>query len=167
MGLKLSTGLRNAMLNASGKSFTDALTQGASGTAGSGGTCTRINIYSGAEPATADAAATGTLLCTITNTTGVSSDYNLAFLTSTVGILAKNTDTWQGTCVASGTAGYFRVIRSPTAASIPDTGASSTTEIRLQGDIATSGAVLNLSNPVLVNAAVQNVDYFSMTLPGA
>ena len=122
---------------------------------------------SGAEPATADAAATGTLLCTITNTTGVSTDYNLAFLSATVGILTKNTNTWQGTNIDSGTAGYFRVVRAPSASTLPDNGSLSTTQIRLQGDIATSGAVLNLSNPILADGAVQNVDYFSMTLPGA
>jgi hypothetical protein len=56
MTMRLSTGLRN-FLNKEG-SFDDALRNG------------WIEIYSGAQPASADAAATGTLLCTISNAAG-------------------------------------------------------------------------------------------------
>lgn len=56
MTLKYSTAARNFM--AGHGSFKDAFQNG------------RIEIYTGAQPATADAAATGTLLCTITNGSG-------------------------------------------------------------------------------------------------
>jgi hypothetical protein len=53
MSLKFSTAARNAMAGIF--SYKDCFQNG------------RIEIYSGAQPATADAAATGTLLCTITS----------------------------------------------------------------------------------------------------
>ena len=56
MTLKYSTGLRSFMLEDG--SFRQALNNG------------RIEIYSGAQPATADAAVTGTLLCTLTAASG-------------------------------------------------------------------------------------------------
>lgn len=56
MALRISTGLRNFLL--SGGSLKQAMTGG------------RIEIYSGTQPASADAAATGTLLVTITDASG-------------------------------------------------------------------------------------------------
>ena len=56
MTLRLSTALRNAILN--GGSVKDALQGG------------KILIYSGSQPATADTAPSGTLLCTITDNSG-------------------------------------------------------------------------------------------------
>lgn len=56
MTLKYSTAARNFMAGIG--SFKDAFMNG------------RIEIYTGTQPATADAAATGTLLCTITNNSG-------------------------------------------------------------------------------------------------
>lgn len=57
MTIKHSTGLRNALMGF--MPFKQALHGG------------RIEIYSGAQPATSDAAVTGTLLCTITDNSGV------------------------------------------------------------------------------------------------
>ena len=56
MTMRLSTGLRNFLAN--GASYAGALENG------------RIEIYTGAQPASADAAVQGTLLCTITNNSG-------------------------------------------------------------------------------------------------
>lgn len=56
MTLRISTGLRNHLL--SGGSLKDALNNG------------RIEIYSGSQPASADAAVSGTLLVTITKSSG-------------------------------------------------------------------------------------------------
>ena len=56
MTLRLSSGLRNALLN--GGSLKQALSGG------------KLKIYSGSQPATADAAPTGTLLATITAASG-------------------------------------------------------------------------------------------------
>jgi hypothetical protein len=56
MTLRLSSGLRNMMLN--GHSLKGCLGGG------------KLKIYTGSQPATADAAPTGTLLCTITDASG-------------------------------------------------------------------------------------------------
>lgn len=56
MTLRLSSGLRNHLLN--GGSMKQAFSGG------------KLKIYSGSQPSTADAAPTGTLLCTITDNSG-------------------------------------------------------------------------------------------------
>ncbi|MDD5375275.1 hypothetical protein [Acidithiobacillus sp.] len=141
--LKISTGLRNAMLDSA--TLRTALSLG------------KVMIYSGVAPVTADAAVTGTLLCTITNNstaTGVTMDVAAA------GTIAKtSTEVWSGVNVATGTASYYRHVAAG------DTGASSTTEARVQGLIATSGAELNLTSVTLSSAATQTIDFYSITLP--
>lgn len=144
MTLKVSTGLRNKLLDT-----------GSLATLMAGGL---IKIYSGYPPASADDAASGSLLCTISlNSTGTG--VNMAS-TATGGVLAKSTsETWSGVVALSGAATYYRHV----AAS--DTGASSTTQARLQGEIATAGAELNLSSTTLTSGATQTVDYYSVALP--
>jgi len=144
MTLKVSTGLRNKLLDT-----------GSLATLMAGGL---IKIYSGTPPASADDAASGSLLCTISlNSTGTG--VNMAS-TATGGVLAKSTsETWSGVVALSGAATYYRHV----AAS--DTGASSTTQARLQGEIATAGAELNLSSTTLTSGATQTVDYYSVALP--
>lgn len=144
MTFKISTGARNVML------LTSPLkTQLAAGF---------IKIYSGAVPADADAAVTGTLLVTISNNstgTGINLD------TTAVGgvILKLASETWSGTVATGGTASYYRHVGSA------DSGVLSTTQPRLQGDVATSGQELNLSSVSLVSAATQTIDYYSIALP--
>jgi hypothetical protein len=70
MTMRLSTGLRN-FLNKQG-SVAGALRNG------------RIEIYSGAQPTSADAAVTGTLLCTITGNSGAPTNEVLATGTVTL-----------------------------------------------------------------------------------
>ncbi len=141
--LKTSTGLRTAMLGTA--SARTALNLG------------KINIYSGAVPATADAAVTGTLLCTITNNstaTGITLD------TAVAGSIPKTAaEVWSGVNVATATASYYRHVGAS------DTGALSTTEPRVQGLIATSGAELNLTSVALSSGATQTIDFYSITLP--
>ena len=143
MAIKTSTGLRTGMLGGTG--FNEAMTLGS------------IKIYSGTPPATADAAPTGTLLCTITNN---STATGLTFATPSGGtILKASAETWSGNNVASGTAGYYRLV------SATDTGALSTTEARVQGTVSTSGGDMNLSDTALVSGAPQRIDFYSFTLP--
>ena len=141
--LKTSTGLRTAMLGSA--PLRDVLSSGS------------IKIYTGTAPGTADAAATGTLLCTITNNstaTGVTMDVAVG------GAIQKAAaEVWSGVNVASGTAGYYRHCAPG------DTAGVSTTEPRVQGDIATSGAELNLTSVTLSNGATQTLDFYSITLP--
>lgn len=143
MTVKTSTGLRNAMLDTA--SFRAAM---ASFT---------LKIYSGTEPATADAALSGnTLLVEIKNAGGV-----LSFEAAAVnGVLDKAAaETWSGVIAASGTAAFYRLVLSG------DTEALSTTDKRVQGSVGTIGADLNLSSVALTLSATQNIDYFSMALP--
>ena len=92
MTIKASTGLRNGTL-ATG-SLRSLLNGG------------RINIYAGAEPATADAALGGaTLLCAVTvNSTGTGINFDT---TASGGVLQKAPgEVWSGVNVATGVASY-------------------------------------------------------------
>tara|TARA_R110002110_G_scaffold415835_1_gene657228 strand:+ start:42617 stop:43057 length:441 start_codon:yes stop_codon:yes gene_type:complete len=142
---KVSTALRNAMLaTGSFKSIMD------------GGF---LKLYSGAVPASADdALGAAVLLVTISVSAGGT---GLTFeATATNGILSKATaETWQGVNAASGTATFFRF--APSA----DTGVSSTTEPRVQGNVGVIGSDLNLSNTSLTASAIQTINHFNVALP--
>lgn len=145
MALKASTGLRNGLL-----------TTGSLASLLNGGL---IRIYTGAVPATADAAVSDAdLLCTI-SLDGAGGGISLAG-TASAGIIAKSTaESWSGTNAATGTATFFRHVAAG------DTGDESITAPRLQGQVATAGAELNLSSTNLISGAVQTIDYYSIALP--
>jgi len=112
-----------------------------------------IRIYSGSQPSDADQAETGTLLATIT-------PVNLGpTVSGTVSKLAS--ETWQVNAVATGTAGYFRFY-----ASAVNTGAD-ITAVRMDGNIGTSGATLNLSTTNIVSGAPVVITTFQITMPAA
>jgi hypothetical protein len=144
MAFKTSTGARNSMLSSG--SLKSALTAGF------------IKIYSGTVPATADAAVTGTLLCTISiNSAGTGINFDTA---ASGGVLSKATsEVWSGVNVATGTASYYRHVASS------DDGTLSTTAVRLQGAVGLVGAELNLSSVSLTSGATQTIDYYSVALP--
>lgn len=147
MALSLSTGLRDAILDTAG--LNTNLDAG------------EIRIFSGAAPSLADDTETGTLLVTINTVTG--SGFNTKFQnTATTGTLSKQTNTWDGVAVASGTAGYFRYC-----ASTSDAGGTSTSEIRIQGAVATSGSELNMSSTTITSGATTTIDTFDITMPAA
>lgn len=254
MTLRLSTGARNKMLNASG--FSGLFNKGS------------INIYSGSQPATADAAPTGTLLgivtvgsgaltqetqatgtivitaaasgsvgsitvgtfniipdgavnavagdtaatavalaaainrcgifsATVSGSTvtikprpgsgaaynglaltgslttvtatygggtvsgGVAAANGLTFADPATGVLGKPAATaWSFAGVAAGTAGWFRFIGSAL-----DDNSLSTTNVRLDGSIATSGGDMGLSNISVAVSAPNTVDRFNVTQP--
>ncbi len=147
MALSLSTGLRNGILDAN--PLNTLLDAG------------EIRIFSGSGPSTANDTETGTLLVTINTVTG--SGFDLKFLdTAASGVLSKSINTWDGVAVATGTAGYFRYC-----ASTSDAGGTSTTEIRIQGAVATSGAELNMSSTSITSAATTTIDTFDITMPAA
>lgn len=145
MAIKLSTGLRNAMLGSS--DLASALDSGF------------IKIYAGTAPTSADDAITEshTLLCTISvsgNGTGVTMDPPVS------GVIGKNTgEVWSGTNVASGTASFYRHVGDD------DTAASSTTEPRIQGSVALAGGDMNMTSVALSSGAVQTLDYYTVALP--
>jgi hypothetical protein len=142
---KVSTGLRNHMLAIG--SFKSAMDLGF------------LNIYTGTEPATADAAlGAATLLCTISVNGGGA---GLTFDTPAVGgVLSKTTgQNWQGTIVATQTATFFRFVQPG------DTGLLDAAAKRVQGNIALVGGDLNLSNILLTAPAIQTINHFNVALP--
>lgn len=144
MTIQVSTALANAMLLSN--PFKTTMAAGF------------IKIYSGSPPTNGDAAVTGTLLCTISISsggTGINMD-----VTAAAGVLAKApAETWSGVNAATGTAGYFRHVAAG------DTGVLSTTQPRLQGLVGTVGSDLNLTSVSLVAAATQTVDFYTVALP--
>lgn len=147
MALNLSTGLRDAILDTAG--LNTNLDAG------------EIRIFSGSAPSLANDTETGTLLVTINTVTG--SGFDCKFQdTATAGVLSKQVNTWDGVAVATGTAGYFRYC-----ASTSDAGGTSTTEIRIQGAVATSGAELNMSSTAITSGATTTIDTFDITMPAA
>lgn len=139
----ISTGLRNHLM-ATG-SLLDALEGG------------DIKIYSGTIPANADAAlGSAVLLCTVT---GAPSGIEFESAPVAGVLLKKVSQAWTGTNAASGTASFFRVVQSS------DTGASSSSEVRLQGTVGILGADLELTNVELVASATLNINSGAFTLP--
>ena len=149
MTTRLSTGLRTLLAGTTG--FATTFTNGV------------IEIYSGTQPASADAAVTGTLLGTVTLGSGAftpgSPANGLTFDVAANGAVGKS-GVWSFAGVAAGTAGWFRL-----KANGVDAGAVSNTLPRLDGSIATSGADLNLSNIAIAIGAPTTVDSFTFTFP--
>ena len=150
MTIKLSTGLRNGMLGTTG--FSGIFANGI------------IEIYSGAQPATADAATTGTLLGTVTMANGAftpgTATNGLTWAAPASGAVTKSTDLWQFTGVAAATAGWFRL-----KGNALDSNGVSTTLPRLDGNIGSSGADMNLSNLSIAVGAITTIDIFSFAIP--
>ena len=142
--MKRSTGLRNYML-ASG-SFKAAL-------AG-----TVLRIYGGAAPASADESiGSAVLLCTISvdgDGTGVTLD-----ATASGGVIVKNpSEVWTGDVTTTGTASFFRMEFAA------DTGAFSTSAVRMQGTVGLVGADLNFSSINLGLGDARRINYFAASI---
>lgn len=150
MAFRLSTGLTNAMMASS--SFKAAL-EGAAGFL--------IDIYSGTQPANPDTAASGTLLVTVSlSGAGTGMHFETA---ATAGMIPKKvSETWSGTGLATGTAGWFR-IRLTTEAGT----AATTTLARADGSIATSGADMNLGSLTVTVGAPFLLSAGEFSLPTA
>ena len=149
MAIRFSTGLKDAVLGSIG--FKGSLDAGV------------IKIYTGAQPANADAAATGTLLGTVTIDAGTTfpADY-INFDAPSGGVIAKAAaENWKFNGSADGTAGWFRYIGDPAS---DDGSSQSTTYPRLDGSVAKTGGDLNLSNTAIVTAAPHTVDVFQLTM---
>lgn len=145
MTLKTSTGLRNQLLDTD--SLRNIMDLGT------------LKIYGGTVPADADAALTGaTLLCTITNnSTATGLTLDSAAVDGTLG--KAPAEVWSGVNAASGTATFYRHVAAG------DTGAASTTQARVQGEVAVFGAELNLTSTTLASGATQNIDFYTLALP--
>lgn len=92
---------------------------------------------------------------------GVAAANGLWFEAGASGILTKRSaQVWSGVAVASGTAGWFR-LKGPLA----DADADSTTLLRMDGSIATSGGNLTMSPTTMTVGATQTLASFSPTIP--
>lgn len=149
MTMRLSTGIRNKLLDGgSGGGIKGSLNLGF------------IAIMSGAQPTSADAAATGTLLGTVSvNGAGT----GLTFDASVAGVISKAAaETWRFTGLADGIAGWFRFYApGDTITNV------STTAARIDGAIGSSGGELNLTNLTVGVGQVNTADGFTVTQPGA
>jgi len=144
MALRLSTGLRNKMLDTGSVKTIFA--------AGS------IEIYTGVQPADADQTPTGSLLVSIDMAgAGINFEVN-----ATAGTLEKlASEVWSANAAATGTAGWYRL------KAAADTDAVSTTEARIDGTVGTFGADLAISSTAVVSGAPQTIDAYSITIPTA
>lgn len=153
MTIRLSTGLRNAMVGDVG--MKNAFAKGV------------LYVYSGAQPTSADSAVQGTLLAKVTVDGGAfafgSPDNGLSLDAAANGAVAKAAaENWKATATAAGTAGWFRLMGNTS-----DNLASSTTLARMDGSIGISGADLSLPAIDFVIGTPITVDQFSFTLPAA
>lgn len=149
MTIRFSTGLRTNLAGALG--FAATFEKGI------------IEIRTGTQPVSADAAPTGTLLGVMTLASGAftpgSPTNGLTFDAAAAGAVSK-TGTWSFVGVATGTAGWFRL-----KGNAYDNDAVSTTLARMDGSIASSGADLNLSNISITIGAPNTCDTFVYTQP--
>jgi len=110
--------------------------------------------------------ATTTITKTDTNMAGgVYSANGLKFGDSANGALVKKTgQSWSGVATGTGTAGWFRM-----KGAVSDAGALDSSEVyhRLDGNVGTSGANLNLSSTSIVTSATQTLSTFTLTEPAA
>lgn len=88
-----------------------------------------------------------------------SSIYTLQFGPPTAGVISKTSDVWSGVGLLAGVATYGRLVL-PT-----DDGTLSSTQIRAQGNVATSGAEITMSNTSVTVGATSTVDGASITKP--
>ena len=140
MAVRLSGGLKNFALDSG------------LGTAFDGGTG-RINVYTGAQPATADTAASGTLLGTLTLPTDV-------FAAASGGAIAINAVTGDSSADATGTAGWCRFYR--TGDTAPGS-AGGATDRRLDLLIGTD---ISIDNASVVAGGTINLTSYSLTHGG-
>lgn len=109
------------------------------------GNSAELKVYTGSQPASADDAASGTLLVTISGA---------YFGTAAAGAIALDSGMgpYQGNAVASGTAGWGRLTFSD--GSVVD------------GSVATSGAQFNISSTSIASGDVVIFNSCTITMPG-
>ena len=149
MTIRLSTGMRNKLLDG-----------GAAGGIKGSFNLGFMAILTGSQPTSPDDPATGTRLGTVSVNGGGT---GITFDSAAAGVIAKAVaETWRFTGLADGTAGWFRLYQAA------DTITNSSTSVaRIDGNIGSSGADLNLSNLSITTGQVNTVDTFTITMPGA
>lgn len=132
----MATKLTNAVASALANAITAAA---------DAGTAAKIRIYGGAEPATADTAASATVLATFTCS-------DPSFPAASNGVITLSGTPLTVAASASGTATHFRLL----------TSADLTI---LQGTVATSGAQLNLNTTTITSGVNVTITSGTITVP--
>jgi hypothetical protein len=152
MAIRLSTGLVN------GLAVTDCLKNLLEGTSNAG---FFIDIYTGTRPASPDAAATGTKLARITAAAGARLHLEAA-VTSAGRIDIEADEAWSAVGLANGTAGYYRLVTNS------DDGTTlSTTAVRIDGTVATSGGDATMTSTTVATGAPFTISTGYFSLPTA
>lgn len=116
----------------------------------------KLEIRSGSQPDSADDAASGTLLLTITESSGAFVDgvatNGLEFGDPSDGTIAKDGTTWSGAAVATGTAGWWRLY-------------SNVGGFNVDGNCGTSGTNMVMASTSISTGATTTIDTFSLTYP--
>lgn len=149
MALNFSTGFKNAILDTGSlkATFDDGF----------------ITIYAGTIPADADAAiGAATALVTYSDNgavpaLGTGLDLEASAVAGAISKAAAQI--WKGTAGSTGTAAFFRYEQ------LADTGAASTTEIRIQGTVGGGGADLFVTSTTFTSAVEYTLDMFSISVP--
>lgn len=145
MGLKVSTGLANHLLSGSGLRAALAGME--------------LRVYSGTEPASADASI-GSATLLVTYSDGGTGD-PLEFEPEAIGAVLEKSSSqvWQGEAVATGQATFCRLL-------LPsDTDGNSNTAVRLQGDVGVAGKFLNITSTSISVGAPQRCGAFAIAQP--
>ena len=149
MAIRLSTGLRTALMGGAG---------------GTGGLKTLLDggvmdLFTGSQPASADYIETGTKLVRISSTSGTSVNDGLRFGTAAAGVLPLTTPVWSGVVAVAGVAGYFRFYGTS------GTSGTSASTWRMDGAVGVAGADLNLTHTSLALDSTLTIKTFSLTEP--
>jgi hypothetical protein len=132
MALQYSETYRNAMLDA----FEDSV-----------GTAAKLQLRTGAQPATCATADSGTLIAELTLPSDWMNDASTGSKTKL--------GTWTGTASSGGTPAHFRVKNS----------AGATTH--MQGTVGQGSGDLSLDNTTITNGQTITISTFTLTAPGA
>jgi hypothetical protein len=148
MTVRLSTGLCAALLKG-----------GTTGGIQGGFNGCFVNVYQGAQPADADTGIPNLLLGTATLNDDGSS--GLHFDDPVLNVISKAVaEVWRFHGLAQGIAGCFRIYMTGDTVT-----ANSTTAVRADGSVGTSGADAIVSNTSIVVAASTTIDALAITMP--
>jgi hypothetical protein len=106
----------------------------------------KLRIYTGTKPATPETAAAGVLLAELSLNAA-------AFAPAAGGVATANAITSDPAAAATGTAGWFRIVRADGSTPVVD------------GDVGTSGADLNMATTSIVAGAIISCSALTLTLP--
>ena len=121
-----------------------------------------IRVYSGAQPVSADAAITGTLLGSVTKDGAAfvecSAGNGLTLLAPSGRTVSKSADVWKYTGVAAGTMGWFRFQANAT-----DDDTLSTSLVRIDGSVGITSGDLRLTSVTSAISSSATIDTFVIT----